>query len=70
MTLEIDREKRVANLTVRGPEGVAAGYTGRDPEGRGDQFWPLRAFRELDDALLRLRLNEPLIGTVVVRTAG
>jgi benzoyl-CoA-dihydrodiol lyase len=25
----------------------------------GDQFWPLRAFRELDDALLRLRLNEP-----------
>jgi benzoyl-CoA-dihydrodiol lyase len=36
----------------------------------GDQFWALRAFRELDDALLRLRLNEPLIGTVVVRTEG
>src|SRR6185436_11280165 len=36
----------------------------------GDQFWPLRAFRELDDALLRLRLNEPLIGTVVVKTRG
>src|SRR4029077_15048149 len=32
--------------------------------------WPLRAFRELDDALLRLRLNEPLIGTVVVKTTG
>ena len=29
----------------------------------GDQFWPLRAFRELDDALLRLRVNEPEIGT-------
>src|SRR5262249_9807639 len=36
----------------------------------GDQFWPLRAFRELDDALLRLRVNEPEIGTVVVRTEG
>jgi len=30
----------------------------------------LRAFRELDDALLRLRINEPLIGTVVVKTLG
>jgi benzoyl-CoA-dihydrodiol lyase len=36
----------------------------------GDQFWPLRAFRELDDALLRLRMNEPEIGTVVIRTDG
>ena len=33
----------------------------------GDQFWPLRVFRELDDAILRLRLNEPEIGTVVVK---
>jgi benzoyl-CoA-dihydrodiol lyase len=30
----------------------------------------LRAFRELDDALLRLRIHEPLIGTVVVKTEG
>jgi benzoyl-CoA-dihydrodiol lyase len=36
----------------------------------GDQFWPLRVFRELDDALLRLRVNEPTIGTIVLRTAG
>jgi benzoyl-CoA-dihydrodiol lyase len=36
----------------------------------GDQFWALRAFRELDDALLRLRLNHPFIGTLVVRTEG
>jgi benzoyl-CoA-dihydrodiol lyase len=36
----------------------------------GDQFWPLRAFRELDDALLRLRVNELEIGTVVIRTTG
>ena len=35
-----------------------------------DDYWPLRAFRELDDVLLRLRLNEPEIGTIVVRTEG
>jgi benzoyl-CoA-dihydrodiol lyase len=69
VTLEIDREKRVANLTVRGPEG-AQPSTPEDIQSAGDQFWPLRAFRELDDVLLRLRLNEPLIGTVVVRTQG
>ncbi|MBI4263357.1 MAG: benzoyl-CoA-dihydrodiol lyase, partial [Acidobacteria bacterium] len=33
-------------------------------------FWALRAFRELDDALLRLRFNEPEVGTVLVRTVG
>jgi benzoyl-CoA-dihydrodiol lyase len=69
VTLEIDRDKRVANLTVKGPEGPQPS-TPDEIRRAGDQFWPLRAFRELDDALLRLRLNEPLIGTVVVRTQG
>ena len=36
----------------------------------GDEAWALRAFREFDDALLRLRLNEPEIGTVVLRATG
>src|SRR5688572_3391970 len=69
VTLEFDRDKRVANLTVRAPEAPQPAT----PEAilqAGDQFWPLRAFRELDDALLRLRVNEPLIGTVIVRTQG
>jgi benzoyl-CoA-dihydrodiol lyase len=67
--LEIDRARRVATLTVSGP----AGSQPETPEAilaAGDRFWPLRAFRELDDALLRLRINEPLIGTVVVKTTG
>ena len=67
--LEIDRARRVATLTVSGPEGPQPA-TADEILAMGDQYWPLRAFRELDDALLRLRLNEPLIGTVVVRTAG
>ena len=33
-------------------------------------WYPLRLFRELDDALLRLRFNHPEIGLVVLRTHG
>jgi benzoyl-CoA-dihydrodiol lyase len=69
VTLDIDRDKRVATLTVQGPaEGEPS--TPEAIVSAGDRFWPLRAFRELDDALLRLRINDPLIGTVVVKTEG
>ncbi len=69
MTLTFNRDKRTAELTMHAPadaqpatiDGIVAA---------GDQFWALRAFRELDDALLRLRVNEPEIGTVVIRTEG
>ena len=69
VVLEFDRQRRVATLTVRAPENEEPST----PDGilaAGDRFWPLRAFRELDDALLRLRINEPLIGTVIVKTQG
>ncbi len=36
----------------------------------GDSYWPLQAYRELDDALLHLRVNEPEIGLVCIRTEG
>ena len=65
------------------PGNVLSPGTGATPRGaapsgdeiaqivaEGDQFWPLRAFREIDDALLRLRVNELEIGTVVIRTEG
>ena len=69
VALEIDRARRVAALTVTGPSGPQPA-TPEDILAEGDRFWPLRAFRELDDALLRLRINEPLIGTVTVKTVG
>jgi benzoyl-CoA-dihydrodiol lyase len=67
--LEIDRHKRVATLTITGPAGHLP-EDGAAIQAMGDQFWALRAFRELDDAILRLRITEPLIGTVVVKTRG
>jgi benzoyl-CoA-dihydrodiol lyase len=36
----------------------------------GCAFWPLAAFRELDDALCHLRVNEEEIGLILIRTAG
>src|SRR5881394_2250501 len=69
VTLEIDRDKRVATLTVAGP-APGQPETADAIQALGDRFWALRAFRELDDALLRLRASEPLVGTVVVKTRG
>jgi benzoyl-CoA-dihydrodiol lyase len=69
VSLTFNREKRTAELVVHAPTGPQPD----EPDAivkSGDQFWPLRAFRELDDALLRLRLNEPQIGTIVIRTEG
>jgi benzoyl-CoA-dihydrodiol lyase len=69
VSLKLNREKRYADLTVRGPE---AGLPSRPEEIQklGDSHWPLRAYRELDDVLLHLRVNEPEIGLVCLRTEG
>ena len=69
VSLIIDRGRRTAELTVRAPENPQPETPAAILEA-GDSFWPLRAFRELDDALLRLRINEPEIGTIVVRAEG
>ena len=69
VTLEFDRGKRTGTLTLAGP----AKEEPKTPDAMltaGDVFWPLRTFRELDDALLRLRMNEPSIGTIIVKTVG
>ena len=36
----------------------------------GAAFWPLALARELDDAMLHLRLNEPTLGLIVLRSEG
>ncbi|MDQ3805496.1 MAG: 2,3-epoxybenzoyl-CoA dihydrolase [Acidobacteriota bacterium] len=67
--LRYNREGRYADLTVRGP----AEDLPTDAEGihrLGDSYWPLRAYRELDNALLHLRVNELEIGLVLLRTEG
>jgi benzoyl-CoA-dihydrodiol lyase len=67
--LRLNREKRYADLTVRGPECMPQ-KTPEQIQEMGDAYWPLRAYRELDDVLLHLRVNEPEIGLVCLRTHG
>jgi benzoyl-CoA-dihydrodiol lyase len=65
----IDRLARTATFTVRGP----ATPQPADPAGitaAGAQWWPLAMARELDDAILSLRTNEPAIGTWLLKTQG
>jgi benzoyl-CoA-dihydrodiol lyase len=67
--VEMDQERRVATLTVRGPAKPAPASTA-EAQAQGAEFWPLAVARELEDAILNLRVNEPTIGLVLVRTDG
>jgi benzoyl-CoA-dihydrodiol lyase len=67
--VKLSREKRYADLTVHGPEADLP-TTPDEIQKLGDNCWPLRAYRELDDMLLHLRVNEPEIGLVCLRTEG
>ena len=69
VSLKLHRDKRYADLTVRAPEG-AQPQTAEEIHAAGDSYWPLQAYRELDNALLHLRVNELGIGLVCVRTEG
>ena len=67
--VEIDRERGLATVTVRGPsEGVPSSVEAA--HALGAKFWPLIVARELDDATLHLRTNEAAIGVVLFRTDG
>jgi benzoyl-CoA-dihydrodiol lyase len=65
----IDRTKRTCELTLSAPDSPQPANAD-EFMAAGDQSWAIRAFREFDDVLLRLRLNEPEIGTVIVRANG
>ena len=69
VSVKLNREGRYADLSVRGPQANTT--TGMEEiEKLGDAYWPLQAYRELDDALLHLRMNELEIGLVCLRTEG
>jgi len=69
VTVKMDAEGRTATITVAGPGGgepdSAEAY-----RKRGTDAWALRAFRELDDAILHLRFNRPELGLVLLATEG
>jgi benzoyl-CoA-dihydrodiol lyase len=66
--ITLDRVARTATITILGPSDLPGDLRGIHDIGAA--FWPLAMARELDDALLHLRLNEPSIGLIVFRSAG
>ena len=69
VSVKLNREQRYADLTIRGPQGELP-TTPEKIQQLGDTYWPLQAYRELDDALLHLRVNELEIGLICIRTEG
>jgi benzoyl-CoA-dihydrodiol lyase len=67
--VQLHRDQRYADLTMIAPDGPQP-TTLEQVHELGDAFWPLQAYRELDDTLLHLRVNEPEIGLVCLRTEG
>jgi benzoyl-CoA-dihydrodiol lyase len=65
----IDRTRRVATFTVKAP--ALAQPTGTAGiEAAGVAWYPLAMARELDDAILWMRTNEPGVGTWLIETEG
>jgi benzoyl-CoA-dihydrodiol lyase len=68
LALRLDHARRLAELTVEGPKTVAD--IPLETAALGADWYPLRLFRELDDAILRLRFNYPEIGLVLIKSRG
>ena len=69
VTVEIDRAKRSATITVKAPSG-AQPQTVEAILQAGVNWWPLQVARELEDAILQMRTNELDIGIWLIKTQG
>ncbi|HKD32528.1 MAG TPA: 2,3-epoxybenzoyl-CoA dihydrolase [Gaiellaceae bacterium] len=65
----IDRRARTATITVSAPS-VQQPAESAAILAAGAKWWPLAMARELDDAILQLRTNQPEIGTWILKTRG
>ena len=69
VTVEIDRARRTATFTVKGPQG-AQPTTIEAIVAAGSDWYPLAMARELEDAILSMRTNELDIGTWLIKSVG
>ena len=69
VSVDLNRAGRIATITIKAPENDppsdVAGMTAQ-----GADFWPLQVARELDDAILHLRINELEIAMLVFKSVG
>jgi benzoyl-CoA-dihydrodiol lyase len=69
VSVDIDRSARIATISIKAPEAAPPA----DIDGmmaQGASFWPLQVARELDDAILHLRINELEIAMLVFKSHG
>ncbi|MGD0723579.1 MAG: 2,3-epoxybenzoyl-CoA dihydrolase [Roseiarcus sp.] len=69
VAVAVDRARRLASVTIHGPKRAAPGSLAALQD-EGAAAWILRAARELDDAILHLRLNELELGVLALRARG
>jgi benzoyl-CoA-dihydrodiol lyase len=69
LSVAFARGERIAMLTVRGPD-TPPPVSVDDMIKLGAAFWPLALARGLDDAILDIRLNEPDIAALVLKSEG
>jgi len=69
LTVTFARRERLATLTLRGPDAPAPASVA-EMAAQGAAFWPLALARELDDAILDIRLNEPDVAAIVFKSEG
>ena len=69
LSVELQRAQRLAAVGIRGPETAPPASTDAMAE-QGCEFWPLKLARELDDAILDIRANEPDVAAILFTCAG
>ncbi len=67
--VQCNREARTATITVRTPEFITEDSLEK-VIAAGANWWPLQMARELDDAILTLRVSELDLGLWIIKTAG
>lgn len=69
VNVELDKKSRTANITILGPNSSApANIAALLSEGA--DTWGFKMYRELEDALLRLRFNHSTIGLLLFHAKG
>jgi len=69
LSVQFERGERIATITLRGPN-VLPPQSADAMVALGAEFWPLQLARELDDAILHIRLNELEIAAIVFKSSG
>ncbi len=69
VNVDIDRVARTATISIKAPDNAAPADLAAMLK-QGANFWPLQAARELDDAILHLRINELETAMLVFKSHG